>query len=317
MAHAVPLATGILGAIALWFATGAEWTRARASLRPEGDAAPRASRAVLAAAQALGERLPRGLLDRGVVRAATDGASALADRCGLAARSVTRAAGLVLLAMAVSALAGLLVALSPIGLALGGALPFALCAVVGARRLDAGRGAVARAMPEAFHALAISLGSGHSLEQALRFVGNHAEEPIRTEFTRASFEMACGASAASALDALLHRLPAPGLDLVALALKVSQRTGAPLRDLLAQAADMVGERVELERALETKTTQARMSARLVTAMPVAMTVVLGLLSDDFRAGLATSTGAGAIALALGLNALAWVLIKRIMEVDAL
>ena len=169
-------------------------------------------------------------------------------------------------------------------------------------------------MPEAFQALPISLGSGHSLAQALRFVGAHAEEPLRSAFLEASLEITCGVPAHEALQELLRRLPAPGLGLVTTALAVSQRTGAPLRDLLGRAAGMVGERIELARRLEVKTAQARLSARLVTAMPVVLMGALTLLSPDFRAGIASVAGALSVVVVLALDAVAWLIIRKIMEV---
>lgn len=169
-------------------------------------------------------------------------------------------------------------------------------------------------MPEAFGALAISLGSGLSLMQSMRYVGGHADEPVRTEFLRTASEMGCGIPASDALDGLVGRLRAPGLELVALALKVSRRTGAPLAGLLAEAARLASDRVELARRLDVKTSQARMSARLVAAMPVGMMGFLLLFSGDFRAGVATMTGALSIVVALALNLMAWVVIHRIMQV---
>lgn len=213
-----------------------------------------------------------------------------------------------------SGAAGALLSMSPVGAALGIAAPVAALAALGARRrVDEAR-ELESAMPEAFGALAIALGSGQSLSQAMRFVGAHADEPVRTEFTRVSFAIDCGVSAPEALDGMLERLPAPGLDLVALALKVSQRTGAPLKELLSEAAQLVGTRIELKRMLDVKTSQARMSARLVASMPVAMVCVLALLSPDFRRGITMPAGAGAVALALALNAVAWSIINRIMKV---
>lgn len=183
------------------------------------------------------------------------------------------------------------------------------------RRKRAEEAAIAQAMPEAFGALAISLESGLSLAQAMRYVGSHSEEPVRGQFMQASFAMSCGVSAAEALDAMVGSLSAPGLELVSLALKISQRTGAPLKDLLAEASQLAGDRIELARHLDVKTAQARMSAQLVGAMPVAMAGVLALLSSDFRSGLATGAGAAALGIALGLNALAWVIIQKIMRVE--
>ena len=116
-------------------------------------------------------------------------------------------------------------------------------------------------------------------------------------------------------EAMPEAFTALSMSLVTLALKVSQRTGAPLADLLSEASSMVGERIELKRRLDVKTSQARMSAHMVSAMPAGMCAVLALLSADFRRGLATPAGAGAVVLGLALNAVALVVIRRIMRVE--
>ena len=164
------------------------------------------------------------------------------------------------------------------------------------------------AMVEAFGALAASMASGLSLAQAMRYVGSHAQEPVRTEFLRAEAQVACGAGMTEALDELVERLHAPGLDFVTLALKVSRRTGAPLSDVLGEAA-----RVELRRKLDVRTAQVRMSARLVAGMPVAMVAFLAAASSDFREGIATVPGAASIAVALLLDGIAWSIIRVVMR----
>ncbi len=169
------------------------------------------------------------------------------------------------------------------------------------------------AMVEAFGALGASMASGLSLAQAMRYVGSHAQEPVRTEFLRAEAQVACGAGMAEALDELVERLHAPGLDFVTLALKVSRRTGAPLSDVLGEAARLVRERVELRRKLDVRTAQVRMSARLVAGMPVAMVAFLALASSDFREGIATVPGAASIAVALLLDGIAWSIIRVVMR----
>ena len=223
--------------------------------------------------------------------------------------------GALALMSAAGALAGAVVSFSLLGAMVGFVAPIAFAGLSASRRGHAEEKRVESAMPEAFTALSMSLGSGHSLAQGMRFVGSHADEPIKTEFLQVSYAVTCGIPATEALDDMLGRVHAPGLDLVALALKVSQRTGAPLKDLLSEAASMVGERMELRRRLDVKTSQARMSARMVAAMPMAMIALLSLLSSDFRAGLTTVTGAVSIAVALTLNAAAWAIIRRIMRVD--
>ena len=220
-----------------------------------------------------------------------------------------------LLSSGVCGIALTVVSLSPIGFVPGLLAPFGVGAARDTFNRRREQHDVEEAMPEAFTALSMSLASGHSLAQGMRFVGAHAQEPVHTEFLRVAAAIDCGVSATDALDDLLARIDAPGLSFVTLALKVSQRTGAPLADLLSEASSMVGERIELKRRLDVKTSQARMSAHMVSAMPAGMCAVLALLSADFRRGLATPAGAGAVVLGLALNAVALVVIRRIMRVE--
>lgn len=133
-----------------------------------------------------------------------------------------------------------MVSLSPLGFALGLVAPIAVGAARDGFESRREQHDAEEAMPEAFTALSMSLASGHSLAQGMRFVGAHAQEPVHTEFLRVAAAIDCGISATDALDDLLVRIDAPGLSLVTLALKVSQRTGAPLADLLSEASSMVG-----------------------------------------------------------------------------
>lgn len=228
--------------------------------------------------------------------------------------SAAAAVGLVAVAECASGLLLAVLAGTLPGFAIGLILPPVVLALRIGARVHAERKRIEEAMPEAFGALAISLGSGLSLAQAMRYVGSHAEEPVRSEFMRVAFSITCGIPAAKALDAMIGRLRAPGLELVTLALGVSQRTGAPLKGLLSDAARLVGDRVDLARRLDVKTSQARMSARLVAGMPIAMIGFLSLLSSDFQKGMVTVPGALSIAFALGMNAVAWLVIRRIMRV---
>lgn len=231
-------------------------------------------------------------------------------------RALGRAEQVVCLAAA--ALAAAVAGLALTGSPAGGAGAAGLMAVGLAQRARkarrAERAALDAQMPEVFQTLAVALGSGRSVAQALRYVGEASGEPVAGAFSRAAFSLDCGVPLRRVLGELERSLRAPGLDLVIPALGVSQRTGAPLKELLEEASAIVAERLDLERKLEVKTSQARMSAQVVAAMPLVMIAFLGCFSADFRAGAATPVGVGAIAAALALDALAWWIIRRIMAV---
>lgn len=267
--------------------------------------------------ESVAERLPRELVENdALARLARSWVSLIpAGRLGVTIEDDATRLAFLLLSSVVACVALAVVSLSPFGFFLGLAVPFAASAARDTFDRRREQHDAEEAMPEAFTALSMSLASGHSLAQGMRFVGAHAQEPVHTEFLRVAAAIECGISATDALDDLLVRVDAPGLSLVTLALKVSQRTGAPLAGLLSEAASMVGERIELKRRLDVKTSQARMSAHMVAAMPAGMCAVLALLSADFRRGLATPAGAGAVVLGLALNVVALVVIRRIMRME--
>lgn len=167
-------------------------------------------------------------------------------------------------------------------------------------------------MPDVFRSLAVSLGSGKTLPQAIEYVGTHERGPVGVEFGKAAMSIRCGVSVAEALEELSRSLDAPGTELLATALSISQGTGSPLRDLLLSSARMVEGKTELDRTLVTKTAQARLSARIVCILPILMVAILSMLSPEFRGGVLAPQGMACLAVALVLDGIAVLLIRRLM-----
>jgi tight adherence protein B len=119
-------------------------------------------------------------------------------------------------------------------------------------------------------------------------------------------------SVEAALEGLTHELEAPGVGLMVTALAISQRTGSPLRDLLRRTAGLVEQQREFERLLRVRTAQVRLSVRIVCVMPLAMVCLLSLISPDFRQGALSSAGMVCLLLAATMDALALLLIRKIM-----
>lgn len=257
----VPLVVGGLAGLSVATACGAE---PRVPQVPPAELARQALETVA-------EKLPRELVENDLLKkiARSWASLAPAHRLGLVIEDASGRLAFLLLSSGVCCVLLTMVSLSPLGFALGLVAPFTVGAARDGFESRREQHDAEEAMPEAFTALSMSLASGHSLAQGMRFVGAHAQEPVHTEFLRVAAAIDCGISATDALDDLLVRIDAPGLSLVTLALKVSQRTGAPLADLLSEASSMVGERIELKRRLDVKTSQARMSAHMVAAMPAA------------------------------------------------
>lgn len=172
---------------------------------------------------------------------------------------------------------------------------------------------LSKEMPQIMRSLSVALSSGKTLTQAIEYVGTHGQGAAATEFSRAALALHCGSSLEDALAQLESRLQAPGVDLLAASLAISQRTGCPLKDLLLSTAHMVEEKAELERTLLTKTAQTRLSIRIVCTMPVLLVVLLGTISPEFRAGCTTAAGLACLAVAGALDVLALAIVRHLMK----
>ena len=215
--------------------------------------------------------------------------------------------------LAVTSLLGGLLLASPVAGAVVGVLEVA--AVLA--RESAGRRRERRetlsAMPGVYRTLAVALGSGQTLAQAVEYVGAHERGGAGAAFARASLRLRCGMGTEQVVDILADELEVPGARLLATALVISHRTGSPLADLLARSARLAERQGEFERLLAVKTAQVRLSVRIVCLLPAVMLALLALVSPDFQQGLLTPVGIGCVALAALLDLVALLLIRRMVS----
>ena len=168
-------------------------------------------------------------------------------------------------------------------------------------------------MPEVFRTLAMALGSGETLTQAIEYVGVHERGYAGSAFVQAALRLRCGASTEEAMAQLSRDLDAPGVGLLTTALVIAQRTGSPLRGLFQSSAQLVERQGEYERMLSVKTAQVRLSIRIVCLLPLLLVGLLSLISIDFQNGLSTLPGTLSILLAAAMDGLALFVIRHLMR----
>ena len=168
-------------------------------------------------------------------------------------------------------------------------------------------------MPGVLRTLATAMGSGQTLMQAIDYVSLHEGGAASEAFGRASLRLRCGMPAEAVLGSLADELDVPGAGLMVTALSISQRTGCPLRDLFQRSALLVEQQGEFQRMLSVKTAQVRLSVRIVCVLPIAMVVLLSLISPDFRKGLATVPGVACLLAGASMDGVALMLIRAILR----
>ena len=131
--------------------------------------------------------------------------------------------------------------------------------------------------------MANSLRSGYSFLQTLDLVAREAPEPVSSEFRRVVQEVGLGRSTEEGLAGLMRRLPSEDLDLLITAVNIQHEVGGNLAQVLDTIGHTIRERVRIKGEIRTLTAQGRISAYVVTGLPIFLGIFITVLNPDYMA----------------------------------
>jgi tight adherence protein B len=174
---------------------------------------------------------------------------------------------------------------------------------IGARRT--------RQFPDALDRMAAALRTGSSIPQALGDAAAGSESPLGRELARLAHETNQGRALHMVLDDWVVRHDDSSTRLSACALAMAAATGAAPARALDGVAATLRDRLDMAQERRTLATQARTSAVVLSAMPVAFTAILGLgQADSARFLLRTPAGWACLVVGLSLDAIGAVCMWR-------
>jgi tight adherence protein B len=195
-------------------------------------------------------------------------------------------------------------------------IPFALASYKATQWALKRKAMMREQIPDALAAVGMCFQAGFSLQQALGQSAMETPSPFGEQLQRTARDMEVGHSVSEALRDLEARTQISDLEYVIVALEIQHSTGGSLKDLLDRAAASVTSSFELARSLEVQTAQARMSARIVTVMPIVLVAVLSLAMDGYLQTFFSSTsGMTLLACALTMNVAGILVIRKILGLD--
>jgi tight adherence protein B len=162
---------------------------------------------------------------------------------------------------------------------------------------------------DAINQMSNGLRAGYSVLQAMDSVASELPAPISVEFRRVVQEMQLGLSMEQALGNMLRRINSDDLDLMITAINVQREVGGNLADILDVISFTIRERVRIKGEIRTLTAQGRMSAYVITFLPIGLTLLLLVLNREYMMQMFTHTcgwimlGVGIILIASGAFAL--------------
>jgi tight adherence protein B len=186
----------------------------------------------------------------------------------------------------------------PMALLLAGfaaAIPFLRVKVLQRRRVKA----FEAQLPEAIDMLVNAMRAGYSLQAAMKFIGDEMPEPLGPEFMRFYDEQRLGVEVRVALLNLQERVDTLDLKMFVTALLIQRESGGNLAEVMTNLSTLMRGREALRGQIDTLTAEPRLSAIVLSLLPVVMFFVFSALNRDYMTPLWT-TPVGRFLIAYGI-----------------
>lgn len=135
--------------------------------------------------------------------------------------------------------------------------------------------------------MANALRGGFSFLQTLDMVAKEAPAPMSAEFRRVVQEVGLGRTTEEALQSLLRRMPSEDLDLLITAVNIQMEVGGNLAQILDTIGHTIRERVRIKGEIQTLTAQGRISAWVITGLPIGLAAFISVVNPGYMAPIFT------------------------------
>ncbi|MDQ4148851.1 MAG: type II secretion system F family protein [Actinomycetota bacterium] len=171
-------------------------------------------------------------------------------------------------------------------------------------------------LPSVLQLIAGSLDSGASLLLALEIAGTEGDEPLAPELSRVVAETRVGRPLIESLEAMAERIGSQDIAWTVEAIRIQQLTGGRLADTLRVLADFMRTRLEVRGEVRALSAEARISGKVLTALPLVIGAILFLFRGEYMKPLIES-GAGRILLFIAVAGLVLgtIWMRRLVRVE--
>jgi tight adherence protein B len=136
-------------------------------------------------------------------------------------------------------------------------------------------------LPEVLMILASSLRAGHSFLQALETASKDVGDPSGPEFARVVAEIRLGRPSHEAMTALAERVGTEEFKWAVLGINVQREVGGNLAEILDTLAETVRERDAIQRQIKVLSGEARLSMKIMIALPPLMVLYIVAVNPDY------------------------------------
>lgn len=153
---------------------------------------------------------------------------------------------------------------------------FVLKHIAGKRRKK-----LAGQLPDALQIVCRSLEAGHPVATAVSLVAREMPDPIGTEFGMTADEVSYGFSLTNAVQRMAERSGDPDVELFGATVRLQEKTGGNLCDLLKANTTTIRERQTMRLKVRAASSEGRMSALILTSAPFMVMLAIHLTQPNF------------------------------------
>ncbi|BBH67331.1 hypothetical protein ACTI_40160 [Actinoplanes sp. OR16] len=154
-------------------------------------------------------------------------------------------------------------------------------------------------LPGALSLMISSLRSGFTLHQSVEAAVRDDEGPVAVELRRALAETRISGDFEDALERIGERMNSSEMVWLVMALRLQKEVGGSLVDVMQTTSDTMRERAYLQRHVRALSGEGRVSAYVLTAMPIVSAAAIYFTEPDYLKPLVTE-GAGMIMLGVAV-----------------
>lgn len=219
------------------------------------------------------------------------------------------------LAIFIPLLLALLITKSPIvafGVAvIGGIIPYLLFK----RKRKKTTAKFTKQLGSALDTITNALRSGSTFQSAMRSIVKDMPDPISSEFKKAVSEMDYGIPQDVALTHMYERTQNEDLKLLVTSLRLVQKTGGSLTDVLATISNTIHSRIQIKQKIDSLSAQGRMSSILIGALPVGVFLFIMITNPNYvKPLISTTTGRLLLIVAAIMELLGFKIIQKITNI---
>ncbi len=141
--------------------------------------------------------------------------------------------------------------------------------------------AFGKQFPDAIDIIVRSLKAGHPVPIAISMVAREMPDPVGTEFGLVSDEVSFGSDLETAMRNLLYRVGQDDLPLFVTAISIQTTTGGNLGEILGNLSLVIRERFKMRRKIKAISAEGRISAIILSALPLVVLAAVQLSSPNF------------------------------------